>query len=109
MGMDSLTSIQLRRALEAVFERPLPATLTFNFPTMATLTAFLANELFAAMPGASLVPVNDREHSSWSSNSHEANGTHRPVALAACDYSSTTEEELLALLASKLEEVGWKG
>ena len=72
MGMDSLTSIQLRRALEAAVERPLPATLTFNFPTIATLTAFLANELFSATPGPGSVPANDPDHGALSLSDHQA-------------------------------------
>jgi 3-oxoacyl-(acyl-carrier-protein) synthase/SAM-dependent methyltransferase/short-subunit dehydrogenase/acyl carrier protein len=37
MGMDSLTSVQLRRRLEQDLRRPLPSTLTFNYPTVDSL------------------------------------------------------------------------
>jgi acyl transferase domain-containing protein/NADPH:quinone reductase-like Zn-dependent oxidoreductase/NAD(P)-dependent dehydrogenase (short-subunit alcohol dehydrogenase family)/acyl carrier protein/ubiquinone/menaquinone biosynthesis C-methylase UbiE len=51
MGMDSLTSVQLRRTLESRIGRPLPATLTFNFPTLEALTAYLAGEILATPQG----------------------------------------------------------
>ena len=37
LGMDSLTSLELRNSLQRQLERPMPSTLTFDFPTVRTL------------------------------------------------------------------------
>ncbi|HZZ38230.1 MAG TPA: type I polyketide synthase [Acidobacteriaceae bacterium] len=41
LGLDSLLSIELRNSLGASLQRPLPATLLFNYPTLAALTDYL--------------------------------------------------------------------
>jgi acyl carrier protein len=45
MGMDSLMSVELKRRLERVAQRPLPSTLTFNYPNVVALAGFLGREL----------------------------------------------------------------
>jgi acyl carrier protein len=45
MGMDSLMSVELKRRLEAVAKKPLPATLTFNYPSANALAGYLLGEL----------------------------------------------------------------
>jgi acyl transferase domain-containing protein/NADPH:quinone reductase-like Zn-dependent oxidoreductase/acyl carrier protein len=47
LGLDSLLSIELRNALSASLDRSLPATLLFNYPTLAALARYLSGELFA--------------------------------------------------------------
>jgi microcystin synthetase protein McyG len=47
MGMDSLTSVDLKRRLEGGISQSLPATLTFNHPTVEALATFLAERLWA--------------------------------------------------------------
>jgi acyl transferase domain-containing protein/acyl carrier protein len=44
LGLTSLLAMELRNKLEALVERPLPATLAFNYPTLETLVGFLAGE-----------------------------------------------------------------
>lgn len=41
MGMDSLMSVELKTRLERRFEVALPATLTFNYPTVSALGRFI--------------------------------------------------------------------
>lgn len=45
LGLDSLMAVQLRRRLSAELGEALPATLTFNFPTVEALAAHLAERL----------------------------------------------------------------
>ena len=46
LGLDSLMAIELRNALGMTAGRPLRATLLFDFPTLESLTDYLARELF---------------------------------------------------------------
>jgi acyl carrier protein len=41
LGLDSLMSLELRNRLASQFERTLPATLLWNYPSIAALTAYL--------------------------------------------------------------------
>lgn len=42
MGLTSLLALELRNRLERALGRPLPATLTWNYPTVAALAAHLS-------------------------------------------------------------------
>lgn len=52
MGMDSLTSLELRNTLQRAFGRPMPSMLTFDYPTIEALSAWLAGELTGDNPPA---------------------------------------------------------
>jgi myxalamid-type polyketide synthase MxaE and MxaD len=41
LGLDSLMALELRNRLESALERPLPATLAWNYPTVESLTDHL--------------------------------------------------------------------
>lgn len=47
LGMDSLTSIELKNRLQSSLGCSLPSTLAFDYPTVATLTDYLAEALFS--------------------------------------------------------------
>ena len=51
LGMDSLMSVELRKRLEQGVGRPLPSTLTFNYPSVNALVGFLDRE-FEQEPNA---------------------------------------------------------
>jgi len=71
LGMDSLMAVELRTSLEKRAGRPLPATLTFNYPNVTALAGFFEKLLFGGVelrPAAVLaaapaveVPVTPRE------------------------------------------------
>ena len=50
LGLDSLGGIRLRNRLQADLGHVLPATLTFNYPTVEAIAAYLADTLPALQP-----------------------------------------------------------
>ena len=49
-GLDSLGAVELRASLATEFGLDLPATLTFDYPSVAALSKYMAGELAAAAP-----------------------------------------------------------
>jgi myxalamid-type polyketide synthase MxaC len=47
VGLDSLLALELRKRLQSAVECPLPATLAFDYPTVADLARFLAKDVLA--------------------------------------------------------------
>jgi myxalamid-type polyketide synthase MxaE and MxaD len=47
LGMDSLMAVELKKRLESATGRSLATSLTFDYPTVAALTGYLATEVFA--------------------------------------------------------------
>ena len=90
MGMDSIMTMQLRNRLETALGNSLPPTIAFEYPTVDSLVDFIAGmilkpEAFASQPA--IAPVKQ-----------EVNNVD-----TECEELS--EEELVALLAQRLEEV----
>ena len=85
MGMDSLMAVELRSRLQKRSGKPLPSTLTFNYPNAAALTQFLEQLLFA------LADVTK-------SPSEQASELSTPDA-----REDLSEDELEQLLAEKLK------
>ncbi len=50
MGLTSLLSLELRNRLERALGRALPATLAWNYPTIAALSKHLAGEAGGHLP-----------------------------------------------------------
>ncbi len=57
MGMDSLMAVELRNALSGVVAAALPATLMFDYPTVAALADYLKQYLPAMQLAATAVPA----------------------------------------------------
>jgi acyl transferase domain-containing protein/acyl carrier protein len=91
MGMDSLMSVELKTRLEKAVGQSLPSTLTFNYPTVADLAAYLdKNVATQAAPVSSAPAVEVRTPAS------------EPVEAASDDIDDLSEDELAELLARKL-------
>jgi len=88
MGMDSLTSVELRRRLESSFGESLPSTLTFNYPNVVALTDYLAQRVLRWEQPQPAAPAN---------GSAAAPGN-------ATEQDDFSEEELVAMLAAKLQK-----
>ena len=51
-GLDSLGAVELRNAISGHFQLDVPATLTFDYPSLASMAGFLAPQLGAAAGSA---------------------------------------------------------
>jgi hypothetical protein len=96
LGMDSLTSVQLRDRLQNQLGRPLSSTLALNYPTLETLVAHLSEKA---------LPLEfDAHHADSTSNERSPQTTGR-----LSDLDGLTETELNAVLEEKLRQAGAKG
>jgi SAM-dependent methyltransferase/NADP-dependent 3-hydroxy acid dehydrogenase YdfG/acyl carrier protein len=92
LGMDSLMSVELKRRLAAGAERPLPSTLTFNYPSVGALAGFLEQLLTVASAP-----------SEAAGKAPESEARERvPSSDAAID--SLSDSELEARLRARLEQ-----
>lgn len=90
LGLDSLMAVELRNQLGRGVGLSLPATLVFNYPTIARISDYLSGLLSASEePAAPLLPA-------------------APLTLTGDDISALSEEELLALLSDELSASGAK-
>jgi polyketide synthase 12/myxalamid-type polyketide synthase MxaB len=86
LGLDSLLAVELRNALSRALglPRPLPATLLFDYPTLAGLAEYITTTVIGAAPPGSPLP--------------------KPAAAAGFeDIALLTDEEAEALLLQELE------
>ena len=90
MGMDSLTSVQLKKRLEAAIGRSLAPTLAFNYPTIEKLAGFLAREVFSFEPPASATELESE-----------------PEPVADALLATLSADELKASLLDELKEAGY--
>ncbi|MFB1483786.1 type I polyketide synthase [Corallococcus sp. RDP092CA] len=91
LGMDSLTSLELRNRLQRGLGQPLPATLTLDYPTLDALTDFLAS--LPGAPGAVAKPPPEERR--------EAHAAPEPGP--RLEVEALSEEEAEALLLKQLE------
>ena len=99
MGMDSLTAVELRNALQAAAGVNLPTTLLFKYPTVQALTAFLADEIFGSNAAAASVAAVDAKPV----ESKPSEAAARPVdAVTAESVSEMTDEELAAMIDAEM-------
>ena len=89
LGLDSLMALELRKRIAAGLERPLPATLLFNYPTLAALTGFLADGLIVS----EVTPT-----ASASAMQAETAQLLEVAALSDADMAALIDKELANLL-----------
>ncbi len=90
MGMDSIMTMQLRNRLETALGHSLPPTIAFEYPTVDSLVDFIAGMILK--PEASAIqPARTPEKQELSNVNAEC--------------GELSEEELVALLERRLEEV----
>jgi len=87
MGMDSLMAVELRNALSGVVAAALPATLMFDYPTVAALADYVKQYLPAMQLGETAVP------------------TPTAVNEPADDLADLSDEEAEALLLAELDQL----
>jgi acyl carrier protein len=85
LGLDSLMALELRNALGKALNRTLPATVTFDNPSVEALADFLWVEVFADQPDRVGRDVPTRQSET---------------------FESMTEDELAVRLAVRLESLG---
>jgi acyl transferase domain-containing protein/SAM-dependent methyltransferase/acyl carrier protein len=88
MGMDSLMSVELKRRLEQGVGRRLPSTLTFNYPNVSVLAAFLVDALGIATAATEA----------------EAGSSVTPLGSTGDALNELSEQELEERLLARLEE-----
>jgi microcystin synthetase protein McyG len=97
LGMDSLTAMELRNRLQASLMCSIPETHLFKYPTVHTLTEYLAQEILPAPPSL----ASDDAPASVAVPPSDADIESQEDLLAAMD--GTSEEALDASILSELE------
>ena len=89
LGMDSLTSVELRNRLQSSLVVTLPSTLAFDYPTVAALADYLAEALFS--PASIVESLEDTED----------------LDKSALQMQQLSEAEAEALLLDELENLNY--
>ena len=96
LGMDSLTSIELRNRLQSSIGIALPATLAFDYPTLETLSEFLSQKLtHLAIPPKQPIQVNRTPVLQQAAD-------ERPTEASQSEFLDDEPEEMLDEIAQRL-------
>ncbi|KYC40369.1 hypothetical protein WA1_26500, partial [Scytonema hofmannii PCC 7110] len=91
LGMDSLTSMELRNRLQASLGHALSSTLIFDYPTLNALATYLAGEMFSEESHEEdLQVVLEKNHQQ---------------AMSVAEIEQLSEEDAEALLLKELESI----
>jgi acyl transferase domain-containing protein/acyl carrier protein len=89
-GMDSLMSVKLKRALEAGTGLRLPGTLTFTYPTIEAIAAYLEERLFP-------LPVAEAGSETLSPRSEEEDFSASVAEMSESETNAAIAAELAAI------------
>ncbi|WDE02523.1 type I polyketide synthase [Thalassomonas actiniarum] len=99
MGMDSLTAVELRNALQTMAKESLPSTLLFKYPTVSALVRYFSEEIFGlATEKASGQPLLP--------DSAEQEKPELSISAAAQEVSQMSDDELSAMIDAELGDLG---
>ncbi|MEM7533723.1 MAG: amino acid adenylation domain-containing protein [Chloroflexota bacterium] len=98
LGMDSLTSIELRNRLNRSLSHRLPVTLAFDYPTVDGLVDYLVQDLYPAVNGAS--PNGSHAPAYQTQKGQAPEKAPEPVVE---DVTALSDDEAEALLLQELE------
>ena len=92
LGLDSLMAVHLRNLLESglELERSLPATLMFDYPTIASISTLLVNLTSGDIPTSIQLPSIEER-------------TAEPMLQRAQEIEALSDDEAEALLLERLE------
>jgi acyl carrier protein len=96
MGMDSLTSVELRNALQTSTNLSLPTTLIFKYPTIEALAIYLVGELFGQNGG-----IGEAQ----TSEGHPSAGKIKKSDEAPKEVGTMSDDELSALIDDAFNDV----
>ena len=99
LGMDSLMAIELRNRLEATLSVTLSATLVWNYPTIADLAPYLAEQMGIRLDQASEYESNPSEPAP------PALGPQPEEGRMTGDVESLSREQVETLLADELNAI----
>jgi acyl carrier protein len=93
MGLDSLMAVELRNALAADLGRPLPAAVLFDYPSVQSLTDYVATKVLNLAPAERTVPCKDaaRPESGLSDLQHLSEDEAESLLLAELERSKTAD------------------
>jgi myxalamid-type polyketide synthase MxaD len=96
MGLDSLMALEFRTCLEASLGLTLPATVIWNYPTIAALAAHLAGMMGIPLEGPATPPAKARAHTEtrWAGN--------EDLDLLVRNIAQLSEAEVERLLHEKM-------
>jgi acyl carrier protein/short-subunit dehydrogenase len=93
MGMDSLTAVELRNALQTIVKKTLPTTLLFKYPTVVVLVDYLREDV-----------LNDKTSNEVTTATNEEPALK--VNISAQEVSDMSDDELAAMIDAELGELG---
>ena len=96
LGLDSLMAVELRNILCALIGKQLPATLMFKYPTVASLSTFLIQDMFPD-------EMADAENDNAETESTEASAQQEQQE-EDDQLDDLSDDELAAMLAAELGE-----
>ena len=108
LGMDSLTSVELRNNLQQAFSCSLPVTFAFDYPTTEAVTAYLMDTLFKPISSAISDKISIDPNMQDDVNIKKKNKEMSGIASADEQHQSVAKQYMPKSLSSLLNELSEK-